>query len=246
MIENRQEANNMINEFQDKHVVVTGGNGGLGTTVVEMLLERGAWCHVPCMGDVGQLGDFKHNRLRTYPGVDLSDEAAVASFYTDLPAIWASIHLVGGFRSGLLRDTSLSDFRALFELNVTTCFLCSREAVRAMRAKSLPGAPSSGRIVNVSARKAVVPSGGTVAYSVSKSAVVALTQCLAEELKDEGILVNAIAPSIIDTPANRAARPDADFATWPSPAEVAETILFLASPRNSLTTGAVIPVYGRG
>ena len=115
-----------------------------------------------------------------------------------------------------------------------------------MRANRAAGQPTSpGRIVNVAARPAVVPTGGLIAYSVAKAAVVALTQSLAAETTADEILVNAVAPSIIDTPANRKAMPDADHTAWPSPAEIAETILYCASPRNRLTSGALIPAYGR-
>jgi len=103
---------------------------------------------------------------------------------------------------------------------------------------------SGGRIVNVSSRAALVPAGGSLAYAVSKAAVVSLTQCLAEEVRPQHILVNAVAPSTMDTPANRAAMPKADFNRWTKPAEVAAAILWLASPQNTATSGAVVPVYG--
>ena len=102
-----------------------------------------------------------------------------------------------------------------------------------------------GRLVNVAARPALVPTPGLSAYAASKAAVAAMTQSLAEELKREGIWVNAVVPSTMDTPANRAAMPSADFAAWPSVDDVAETIAFLASPRNRSTRGALVPVYGR-
>jgi NAD(P)-dependent dehydrogenase (short-subunit alcohol dehydrogenase family) len=231
----------MTHDYEGRHVVVTGGTGGLGTAVIETLLESGAVCHVPYRGAAGTLAGTTDERLRLVPSVDLTVEADVASFYADLPPLWASIHLTGAFSAGSLADTQVSDVQSQFETNAITCFLCCREAVRAMRAKS----PPSGRVVNVTARPALVPTAGLIAYSMAKSAVLSLTTGIAEELKQEGILVNAIAPSIIDTPANRRAMPDADYSTWPTATEVAAAILFLASPRNYLTTGAVIPVYGR-
>jgi len=102
-----------------------------------------------------------------------------------------------------------------------------------------------GRIVNVAARPVLVPTAQMTAYSASKAAVAALTLSLAEELAESSIWVNAIVPSIIDTPANRAAMPDADHGAWPTPEQIAATIMFLASPQNSVTRGALVPVYGR-
>ena len=102
-----------------------------------------------------------------------------------------------------------------------------------------------GRIVNVAARPALQPTGGMLAYTTAKAAVASLTQCLAEEVKDDGILVNAILPSTLDTPANRQAMPEADFDSWPKLDEVAEAIDFLASARNRVTSGALVPVFGR-
>jgi NAD(P)-dependent dehydrogenase (short-subunit alcohol dehydrogenase family) len=234
----------MTDAYADRHVVVTGGMGALGKAVVENLLAQGAWCHVPVSASAEGLPE--HERLRYVPHMDVTDEARVVAFYAGVPDLWASIHLVGGYRSGAIEETSLMDFRAMFEMNVTTCFLCCREAIKRMRANRAAGEPpSSGRIVNVAARPAMIPTGGMIAYSVAKSAVAALTQSLAAETESGKILVNAVAPSIIDTPANRQAMPNADHTAWPSPAEIAEAIGYYASPRNRLTSGAVIPVYGR-
>ena len=113
-----------------------------------------------------------------------------------------------------------------------------------MRGSGRPAA-DGGRIVNVVARPALQPSGGMLAYSTSKAAVASLTQCLADEVRADGILVNAVAPSIMDTPANRQGMPDADFDAWPKVEDVARTMVWLASPANALTTGTLVPVYGR-
>lgn len=102
-----------------------------------------------------------------------------------------------------------------------------------------------GRIVNVAARPVLVPTAQMGAYAASKAAVAALTLSLAEELSESSIWVNAIVPSIIDTAANRDAMPDADYDAWPKPEEIAETIVFLASPQNAATRGALVPVYGK-
>jgi len=128
------------------------------------------------------------------------------------------------------------------DMNLVTAFLCCRAAVNAMTATG-----AGGRIVNVAARPALEwrTGAGMVAYAASKAAVAALTVALAEEVVQAGILVNAVAPSIMDTPANRVAMPKADYAAWPKVEEVAATILFLAAPENKVTRGGVVPVYGR-
>ena len=128
----------------------------------------------------------------------------------------------------------------MLDLNLMTCFLCCREATRAFRRTN-----QGGRIVNVAARPAVQPVGGMVAYTTSKAAVASLTQCLAEEVKAEDVLVNAVLPSIMDTPANRQAMPDADYDAWTKVEQVAEAVIFLASPLNAVISGALVPVYGR-
>jgi NAD(P)-dependent dehydrogenase (short-subunit alcohol dehydrogenase family) len=174
------------------------------------------------------------------PDVQLDDEASTAAFYGALPPIWASIHLVGGFAMSPLAETSLADFEGQWRLNTVTCFLACREAVTSMRKGGV-----GGRIVNVGSRPVIAPVGGMAAYVAAKAGVASLTQTLAVELLGEGILVNAVLPSTIDTPANRASMPKADHGTWPTPAEIAETIAFLAAPENTLTSGALVPVFGR-
>ncbi len=227
-----------MTDLKDRHVVITGGLGGLGIEVVRILLERGATCHVVVRSPAtDETLAFAHgDRFRTIP-VDATDEAAVSAFYASLPSLWASVHLAGGFAMAPITETPLQIFRAQLDINLVTAFLCCREAVRKMS--------GGGRIVNVTARPALSPTGGMLAYSTAKAGIASLTQCLAEEVKARGILVNAIVPSIIDTPPNRANMPKADHSLWPKPAEIAETIAFLVSPKNRLTSGALVPVYGR-
>ncbi len=230
----------MKSEYEGKHVAVTGATGGLGRAVVTALLENGAVCHLPLF-ETAEPADWDAYRgAHVSLGVELGDESAVQSFYQSLPPLWASIHLVGGFAMSPVADTTLADFNRMHRLNAQTCFLCCREAVLAMRKRE-----GGGRIVNVTARPVLQPVGGMLAYTASKAAVAAITRALAAELEPENILVNAIVPSIIDTPANRAAMPEADFGFRPKPSQIAENILFLASPQNSLSSGSLVPVYGR-
>ena len=139
-----------------------------------------------------------------------------------------------------LDDTDAGGLGRMLDVNLVTCFLCCRHAVRRF-------GTAGGRIVNVAARPALEPrqGAGMAAYVASKAAVAALTQALGAELASRDVLVNAVAPSIIDTPANRRAMPDARHETWPSPEDIARTIVFLASPANRVTSSAVVPVYGR-
>lgn len=230
-----------MTDFEKKHVVVTGGSGALGTAVVTELLDRGAHVHVPVYvpKELDRFPYREHERVSVRLGLDFTVEETVQKYYADLPGCWASIHVAGGFRMAPFTETSLEDFLHLMNMNAVTCFLSSREAVRRMKASG------GGRIVNVTAKPALVPSGGIVAYAASKAVVATLTTSLAEEVAPDGIWVNAIAPSIIDTSANRKAMPKADHDAWPKPEDLAATIVHLASPSNRVGRGAIVPVYGR-
>jgi NAD(P)-dependent dehydrogenase (short-subunit alcohol dehydrogenase family) len=237
-------------DFAGSHVVVTGGTGSLGRAVVAALRAAGAVCHVPNLVPA-ELADFPYASdagVHIARDVDVADEGAVHGFYQALPPLWASIHLAGGFAMAPVAETSAADFTAQFRINALSCFLCSAAAVAAFRTRREPGpgGAKGGRIVNVAARPALEPrlGAGMIAYTASKSAVAALTQALAQETVDDEIWVNAVAPSILDTPANRAAMAGADFSRWVMPADIARLIAFLASAENRVTRGAVIPVYG--
>jgi NAD(P)-dependent dehydrogenase (short-subunit alcohol dehydrogenase family) len=231
-------------DYRDRHVVVTGGTGALGSAVVAALVEAGAVCHVPyrVAAEAEHFPLRDHVKVKLVAGIDLTDEAAVAGLYGGLPALWASIHLAGGFAMAAVAKTTKAELMKQIDLNLVTAFLSCAAAVNAITRTG-----AGGRIVNVAARPALEwrSGAGMAAYTASKAGVAALTAALAEEVVKSGILVNAVAPSIMDTPANRAAMPQADYAAWPKVEEVAATILFLASPDNKVTRGGVVPVYGR-
>ena len=230
--------------FENRHIVITGGTGALGTAVVGALLEAGALCHVPYFNE-DEAGRFAY---RDHKGVtltalgNLADEAAVTKYYGGIAKLWASIHIAGGFAFAPVETSDKAVLMGQIESNLVSAYLCCRAAVAAMR-----GSGAGGRIVNVAARPALEPRHGAnmTAYTASKAGVAALTQALAEEVAKDGILVNAIAPSTMDTPANRKSMPKADFSTWPKVEDVAATILFLASPENAVTRGAIVTVYGK-
>jgi NAD(P)-dependent dehydrogenase (short-subunit alcohol dehydrogenase family) len=229
-------------DFRDRHIVITGGAGALGTAVVTALVEAGAICHVPCLDEAeAQRFRLRGNKqvVLTVTG-NLADEQNIAGLYGGIAQLWASIHLAGGFAAGPLREAQVATLHQQIHMNFLSCLLCCRAAANAMSG-------NGGRIVNVAARAALEwrSGAGMVAYAASKAAVAALTAALAEEVAKDGILVNAVAPSIMDTPANRSAMPKADYSLWPKVEEVTATILFLASPDNRVTRGAVVPVYGK-
>jgi NAD(P)-dependent dehydrogenase (short-subunit alcohol dehydrogenase family) len=231
-------------DYSNRHVVVTGGTGALGTAVVGALVEAGATCHVPYM-EAKEAERFPlrdHAKVKLAAVTDLADEAATARFFDSLPALWASIHIAGGFAMKPVAATGKSELMQQVDMNFVTAFLCCRAAVNAIGRTG-----AGGRIVNVACRPALEwrLGAGMAAYTASKAAVAALTIALAEEVAKDGILVNAVAPSILDTRANRNDMPNADHAAWPKVEEVAATILFLASPANKVTRGAIVPVYGK-
>lgn len=206
--------------FDKLHVVVTGAAGGLGPSVVDAFKAGGATVYTPTRAEL-----------------DLTDEAAVTKYYASLPPLWASVHVAGGFSMAPLLDSKLADLEGQWKLNTVTAFLCCREAARSMK-KSGQG----GRIVNVGSQVVLAPPAGKAVYTASKSAVVALTKSIAAELRAERIFVNSVLPDTIDTAANRAAMPKADFSKWTTPKAIATTIAWLASAENTSVTGSEVPV----
>ncbi|MDA0803099.1 MAG: SDR family NAD(P)-dependent oxidoreductase [Planctomycetota bacterium] len=235
--------------FNGLEVMVTGGTGVVGRAVCEALLVQGAQVHA-----TGVLDTESDAFAKAFPAVrlhrvDLTDARHCHEAFSSLPSLWASIHCAGGFVYGAIGDATDESVTDMFDMNALTAFNASRQAVRVMRerasARPEKGDPrtAGGRIVNIAGRPAVEPAAGFSAYAMAKSAVIALTRTLAVELAPEGILVNAVVPSVIDTPINRAAMPGADFTKWVQPSELASQILLLASPA-SHATGQVVPVYG--
>ncbi|MBL4637619.1 MAG: SDR family NAD(P)-dependent oxidoreductase [Kofleriaceae bacterium] len=227
----------MTTELNDLNIVVTGGTGALGSDIVSALVARGATCYIPSFFDPPTESP---ERVHYRGPIDLSESEQVREYYEKLPTIWASVHVAGGFAMSGICDTSFEDFEKMWRMNTVSTFLCCQASVVNMRA-----AGTAGRILNVAAKPAVDPVGGMLAYTTSKAGVASLTQCLAKELAPEGITVNAILPAIMDTPANREAMPDADHANWPKTSEIAHVVASLVSPHNSLTSGCLVPVYGK-
>ncbi len=229
-------------DFSQRHVVVTGGTGALGIAVVDALIKAGAVCHVPWYveNEAEHFPHRGHRQVVLVGNTDLADEAGVSRLFDGVGRLWASIHLAGGFAAGTVAETSKGALLRQMEMNFVTTFLCCRAALKRM-------GPDGGRIVNVAARPALEwrQGAGMTAYAASKAAVAALTVALAEEVAKDGVLVNAVAPSIMDTPANRAAMPKEEHAAWPKVEDVARTILFLASPENRAGRGGIVPVYGK-
>jgi NAD(P)-dependent dehydrogenase (short-subunit alcohol dehydrogenase family) len=234
----------MAGDFAGRAVVVTGGTGALGSAVLDRLLDEGAICHVPTSRNGAPKGFAfaRHGRVTLSANVDLGDAASVEAFYATIPDLWASIHVAGGFAMSPVGEAVGDAFAEMIDANARTTFLCCHAAARAMLASG-----TAGRIVNVAARPGLDPrkGAGMSAYAASKAAVAAITVALAEELKGGGILVNAVAPSTLDTAATRKAMPKADFSKWVSIDAAAAAIVHLASPENATISGALVPIYGR-
>ncbi|MBR0828058.1 SDR family oxidoreductase [Bradyrhizobium manausense] len=225
--------------MQGKAIVITGALGALGKVVAETALSRGARVagidhapsQTPATADHLEIG-----------GVDLSDEVqakkAIEAAAMHFGRLDALINIAGGFAFETVGDGDTKTWQRMYALNVLTALNASRAALSHLAASK------SGRIVNVGAMGALQAGSGMGPYAASKAGVHRLTEALANEWKGK-VTVNAVLPSIVDTQANRASMPNADFVKWVTPQELAEVILFLASDAASAVTGALIPVSGR-
>ena len=225
--------------MEGKIVVVTGASGALGKVVVAAALAKGA--RVAAIDHAASAIKPTPQRIEL-GGVDLTDATeakkaidAAASHFGKLDTL---VNIAGGFAFETTAEGDPKTWQRMYALNVLTALNASRSAIPHLAASG------SGRIVNVGAMGALQASAGMGAYAASKAGVHRLTEALAAEWKGK-ITVNAVLPSTIDTAANRASMPKADFAKWVTPQELAEVILFLVSDAASAVTGALLPVSGR-
>jgi len=220
-------------------VLVAGGTGALGAAVVKELVASGypvaaTW-----------LVEEERERLEGVEGAeliraDLFDVSQAASAVAAISEIEAVVNLVGGYAQGpRLHETDPEEFDRLMRLNLRPNILLARAAIPRFLRRG------GGAFVAVSARPALRPFPGAAPYIVSKAAVLSFVQTLDAEYRQDGIRANAVLPSVIDTPANRAAQPGADYAKWVTPEAIARVIRFLISEDSAPMSGAAVPVYGR-
>jgi NAD(P)-dependent dehydrogenase (short-subunit alcohol dehydrogenase family) len=237
----------MSPRFSGKVILVAGGTGGLGRAVSLAFLEEGAKV-VVTYREQKELDALKSEAgagTSSIEGhsVDVTDEKAVRQLIDGVLAehgrLDALVNTVGGYAGGVnLWELETKVFDRMLALNLRSGYALSRAAIPAMLQQK------QGAIVNVAAKAAFDHGAGAAAYAASKAAALALMDSLAAEVKGTGVRVNSILPSIIDTEANRKAMPDAGFAKWPKPQEIARVILFLCSDDAKVIHGAALPVYG--
>jgi NAD(P)-dependent dehydrogenase (short-subunit alcohol dehydrogenase family) len=226
--------------MQGKVVLVTGANGGLGTYVTQAFIDAGA----SVIGTSRKIeqSDFDSPNFTALPS-DISTRESAKALLDQVVARFGKLdalaHTVGGFAGGQpVMETDGATFRRMFDLNVNCLFHVLRAAIPPLRQTG------NGRIIAIGSRSAVDPGPGVGAYSASKAAMVSLIKTVALENKDSGLTANVILPGTMDTPANRAAMPKADFSKWVQPAAVADLVRWLAGESAKDVNGAVIPIYG--
>ena len=223
----------MEDGFQGRVVLVFGASGALGSGVAAAFAAAGA----------AVTGADKFPPAGSSPGtigretVDVLDDAALRALFDAHPAPWAVVNTIGGFAPRRpLAELDSAELTGQLELNLVTAALITKHALRVMRSSG------EGRIVHTASRAGTVSAGSGFAYSVSKLGVLRLVSMAADEVRGTGITVNCVVPSIIDTPANRAAMPKANHDAWPKVPDVARSYLYLASPAAGLVNGAAMPV----
>jgi len=223
----------MEDGFQGRTVLVFGASGALGSGVAAAFAAAGA----------AVTGADRFPAAGSSPPaigretVDVLDDAALRALFDAHPAPWAVVNTIGGFAPRRpLAELDSAELTGQLELNLVTAALITKHALRVMRSSG------EGRIVHTASRAGTVSAGTGFPYSVSKLGVLHLVSMAADEVRGTGITVNCVVPSIIDTPANRAAMPKANHDAWPKVADVARSYLYLASPAAGLVNGAAIPV----
>ncbi|MFP6654917.1 MAG: SDR family NAD(P)-dependent oxidoreductase [Myxococcota bacterium] len=225
-----------MSKVEERSVIVTGGTGALGRSVTRAFLAAGDRVTVPWVVEAEAKAMATHDRLRLIEA-DVADPDGAASVVAAAEGCAVLVNGVGGFAGGApLHESAIEDWDRLFHLNVRTAV--------AMAQAVAPGfiAQGGGVIINVASQAAIDCPAGIAAYSASKAAIIALTRSLQAELGDYGVRANAVVPTTIDTPANRAAMPDADFATWTATSEIARVMVWLASDAGRTVRGGLIPV----
>jgi NAD(P)-dependent dehydrogenase (short-subunit alcohol dehydrogenase family) len=224
----------------DRTVLIAGSSSGLGGAVIDVFRADG-WRIVAPVRKPRE----GHDGVEYVPGVDRADPSTLAEAVDRAagdPAkpLTAVVNLVGGYaQTGNVHETPVADFEAQFAINVRPAYVLAQATLPALVNAG------GGALVFVSSRAAVAPFAGAAGYVASKASVNALAQAIAVEYRKDGVRCNVVLPSVIDTPKNRAAQPDADHSRWVPPAEIATVIRFLAGPESTPTSGAAIPVYGR-
>ncbi len=231
----------MLHELTDRAVVVTGASGGLGDAVVEAFTSRGA----KVIRVARKLAGESDERESCHgAAADLTSEEGARRVVEEALRHYGRLdcvaHLVGGFAAGAtVAESDEETWDRMFTLNLKTAWQMARAAIPEMIAAE------RGRLIFVGSRAGVEPAAGMGAYAASKAALHAMVRTIAAEVDGHGITANAVLPSIIDTPANRKAMPDADYTRWVSPREIAALIAHLAADAAAGVNGALIPIYGR-
>lgn len=238
----------MNDKFKSKVALIAGGTGGLGRAVTLAFLHEGATVIATYIkkdeAEALQAAVGSSARLEI-AALDATDEAACHNLVGAITARYGRldflVNTIGGYSGGkALWETESKTWQLMFNLNVNAGFALARASVPALLKQH------SGSIVNIAAKAAFDHAAGAAAYAASKSAALAMIDCLAQDLLGTGVRANSVLPSIIDTEPNRNAMPDADFSKWPKPEEIARVILFLCSEEAKLIHGAAIPAYGNG
>jgi NAD(P)-dependent dehydrogenase (short-subunit alcohol dehydrogenase family) len=221
-------------DFAGQPVLVFGASGALGAGVAAAFAAAGA-----SVTGVDRMRPQDDRKLAgvSYEAADVADDNEVAAVFDAGAAPWAAVNTVGGFAPQRpLAELDPAELTGQLKLNLVTAALITKHALRVMQAAG------AGRVVHTASRAGVVSKGSGFAYSVSKLGVLHLVAMAADEVRGTGVTVNCVVPSIIDTPANRAAIPDADHDAWPKIPDIARTYLYLAAPSSGLVNGAAVPV----